>query len=310
MSTAMYLVRAVSLIILGVIVANLILESTAMRKLSPLIRPFCRAANLPREGAIALFTAFFNSTTGKSTLAGFYHEGKISDRETILTLLMSTFPIVVGESLFRAQAPVALVLLGPVIGGIYLALTLLSAFLQSLGAFVYTKLWLPQQTCVADEQLHAETTGRSRQERTEIALKKSASTLKKVVPSMIIAFLIVDLLFVFGLMGQISSIFEPFLRVLDLPGEVVTALVAELAHFSAGYAIIAALLAKGVLTTGQAILTLLIGSIFTISMVYLKYSLPLYTSLFGRFGIKLTAITYLSSMVAKLIVILLVLALL
>ena len=91
-----------------------------------------------------------------------------------------------------------------------------------------------------------------------------------------------------------------------MPGEVVTALVAELAHFSAGYATVAALLTKGVITAKQAILTLLIGSMLTITLVYLKYSLSMYLSLFGKLGVKITVITYLSSMIAKLFTILLV----
>jgi hypothetical protein len=305
MNTAIYLIRAVSLITVGVIIANIVLESDAMRKLSPLIRPFCRASNLSKEGAVSLFASFFNPTAGKSTLAGFYHEGKIGDKETILTVVMSTFPIVVGESLFRVHAPIALVLLGPFIGSIYIALGLLSAFIQSFGAFVYAKLRLPKPTCVEEEIYeYAEKTPKNQKLKT--ALKKSFSTLLKVLPIMVVAFLVVDFLFTLSLMNSISVVFDPVLRVLDLPGEVITALVADLAHFSAGYAIVAALLAKEVITAKQAILTLLIGSMLMVTLIYLKYSLPMYTSLFGKLGVKMTAITYLNSMVAKVLMILLV----
>jgi hypothetical protein len=305
MNTAIYLVRVVSLITFGVIVANIVLESDAMRKLSPLIRPFCSAANLPREGTIAIFASFFNPTAGKSTLAGFYQSGEIGDRETIVTLVMSTFPTVVGESLFRVHAPVALVLLGARIGGIYLALGFLAAFLQSLWALVYARLRFVSPVC-ADESIYTEIPKEPVNQQLKTALKKSYATLIRILPTMVVAFLIIDLLFTLGLMDTISVFFDPVLRVLDLPGEVVTALVADLAHFSAGYAIAAALLAKGVITAKQAILTLLIGSILIISLIYLKYSLPMYTSLFGKLGVKITAITYLNSMVARVLVILLV----
>ena len=122
------------------------------------------------------------------------------------------------------------------------------------------------------------------------------------------AFLVVDFLFTLSVMNSISAVFDPVLRVLDLLGEVITALVADLAHFSAGYAIVAALLAKEVITAKQAILTLLIGSMLIITLVYLKYSLSMYLSLFGKFGMKITAINYLSSMIAKVVMILLVVA--
>ena len=308
MDTTFYLLRVAALVTVGVVAANVVLESDALQRLSPLVRPLCRASNLPREGAISLFATFLDPTAGKSLLAGFYHDGKLGERQTIVTLVMSTFPTVVGESLFRAHAPVALVLLGPVVGGVYVALNLLAAFLQSFGALIYARFRFPRQACIEDEQLVAETAERTRQERLKIAVKKSARTLLKVVPFMVVAFVIIDLLFAFGFMEPIGTIFTPALQVLDLPGEVITAIVAELAHFSAGYAIVASLLTKGVVTAEQAILTLLVGSLMTISVTYLKYSLPLYTSLFGKLGVKFTVIMYLISMVTRVFVILLVLA--
>ncbi len=307
MNTAIFLIRAVTLITVGVIIANIVLESDMMRKLSPLIRPFCRASNLPKGGAVSLFASFFNPTAGKATLAGFYHEGKIGDKETILTVVMSTFPIVVGESLFRVHAPIALVLLGPFIGSIYIALSLLSAFLQSLAAFVYAKIRFPPQPYVyVEEEIYEYAEKTPKNQKLKTALKKSFSTLKRVLPIMVVAFLVIDFLFTLSLMNTISVIFDPVLRVLDLPGEVITALVADLAHFSAGYAIVAALLAKGAITAKQAILTLLIGSMLIITLVYLKYSLSMYISLFGKLGVKITVINYLSSMIAKVVMILLV----
>ena len=310
MNIAIYLVKAIILITAGVIIANVVLESNLMRKLSPLIRPFCRASNLPKECVFSLFASFFNPTAGKSTLAGFYHEGKIGDKETILTVVMCTFPIVIGESLLRVQAPIALVLLGPFIGGIYISLNLFSSFLQTFAAFLYSKSRFPPQKDVEVEINVAITkTSQNQSEQLKTALKKSFTTLKKVIPVMVVAFLIVDLLSRFGLMHTISLFFDPVLRLLDLPGACITALIADLAHFSAGYAIVAALLTKGVITAKQAILTLLIGSMLIITVVYLKYSLSTNISLFGKLGVKITVVNYLSSMTTKLLMILLVLML-
>jgi hypothetical protein len=43
-----------------------------------------------------------------------------------------------------------------------------------------------------------------------------------------------------------------------------------------------------------------------ITMIYVKYSFSMYVSLFGKFGVTITAIHYASSMIAKIITILLV----
>lgn len=308
MNIAIYLVKAIILITAGVIIANVVLESNLMRKLSPLIRPFCRASNLPKECVFSLFASFFNPTAGKSTLAGFYREGKIGDKETILTAVMCTFPIVIGESLLRVQAPIALVLLGPFIGGIYISLNLFSSFLQTFAAFLYSKSRFPPQKDV-EEEINVDINRKSQNQKLKTALKKSFTTLKKIIPIMVVAFLIVDLLSRFGLMHTISLFFDPVLRLLDLPGACITALIADLAHFSAGYAIVAALLTKGIITAKQAILTLLIGSMLIITLVYLKYSLSMYISLFGKLGVKIAAINYMSSMISKVVMILLVVAL-
>jgi len=305
MNILIYVIKAVILITAGVIIANLVLESNLIRKLLPLIKPFCRASNLPKESIFSIFASFFNPTAGKSTLAGFYHEGKIGDNETILTVVMCTFPIVLGESLLRVQAPIALVLLGPFIGGIYITLNLFSAFLQTFAAFLYSKLRFSARTCF-DEEIQVDLNEPSQDQRLKTALKKSFGTLKKIIPIMVVSFLVVDLLFKLDVMTYISLIFDPILRVLDLPGECITALIADLAHFSAGYATVAALLAKGVITAKQAILTLLIGSMLIITMVYLKYSLSMYISLFGKLGVKITIINYMCSMVSKIFIIILV----
>ena len=310
MNTAIYLVKAIILITAGVIIANVVLESNLMRKLSPLIRPFCRASNLPKECVFSLFASFFNPTAGKSTLAGFYHEGKIGDKETILTVVMCTFPIVIGESLLRVQAPIALVLLGPFIGGIYICLNLFSSFLQTFAAFLYSKSRFPPQKDVEEEiNVDINRTSQNQNQKLKTALKKSFTTLKKIIPIMMVAFLIVDLLSRFGLMHTISLFFDPVLRLLDLPGACITALIADLAHFSAGYAIVAALLTEDVITAKQAILTLLIGSMLIITVAYLKYSISTNIALFGKLGVKITVVNYMSSMTSKLLMILLVLML-
>jgi len=180
MNTAIYLVKAIILITAGVIIANVVLESNLLRKLSPLIRPFCRASNLPKECVFSLFASFFNPTSGKSTLAGFYHEGKIGDKETILTVVMCTFPIVMGESLLMLQAPIALVLLGAFIGGIYICLNLFSSFLPTFAAFLYSISRFPPLKDVEEEiNFDVNRTSQTQNQKLKSALKKSFTTLKR-----------------------------------------------------------------------------------------------------------------------------------
>jgi len=40
-----------------------------------------------------------------------------------------------------------------------------------------------------------------------------------------------------------------------------------------------------------------------ITLIYIKYSVPLYLSLFGRFGVRVSLATYAASMAAKVLVV-------
>ncbi|MHC1635129.1 MAG: nucleoside recognition domain-containing protein, partial [Candidatus Methanospirareceae archaeon] len=107
MDITYYLIKTTILICVGIFLANVILECGFIKKLSSFISPLSRALNLSKESIISIITCFFNSVAGKSTLAGFYKEGKVSDREVIATIVMSTFPVVLGEHLFVFVAPTA-----------------------------------------------------------------------------------------------------------------------------------------------------------------------------------------------------------
>jgi hypothetical protein len=136
--------------------------------------------------------------------------------------------------------------------------------------------------------------------------RKAVPTLRRVVPITLAALVAFSLLSATGVMDGIAAAFDPLLRAFGLPGESAAALVAQFLHFSAGYAIVASLLDGGVLTFETALVTLVIGSMVVITMIYVKYSVPLYLSLFGRFGVRISLATYAASMAAKVITVALV----
>jgi hypothetical protein len=216
---------------------------------------------------------------------------------------MSTFPIVLGESLFRVHLPAAIVLLGPVIGTLHVLLNLFSSLLQTLGAILYTRVILRKKSV----QTHCETTKPCRKVvslsrcNIEAGVRKAWPQLLRIIPVTIITVLIFTVLTVYGVMELIGILFEPILGAIGLPGESSTALVAQILRSYAGYAVVASLMNTGILVVKTALMTLLIGSMMVITLIYLRYTLPLNISLFGKFGLKITTVSYICSMTAKLI---------
>jgi hypothetical protein len=302
-----YLIRAVVFITAGVVLANIIVETGLLNRLRTLTRPLCRICGLSEPCALSLLTMVASSTAGKSMLAEYYRKGDLEKKEIIPTLLLGTFPSVLGESLFRVQLPTAIVLLGPVVGMAHTLLNLFSTFLQALFALCYSHLFLRHAKRACEPDIMPPVPGVHLDRATVVTgWKKALPTLKRVIPAALIATLAVSILQSAGLMDVIADVFNPLLNVLGLPGESSTALVAQFIHFSAGYAVVANLMMEGVLVVKTALITLVIGTMVIITMVYIKYTGPLYLSLFGTYGVKVTVVAYCSSMAAKMVTILMI----
>ncbi|NYT20329.1 MAG: nucleoside recognition protein [Methanomicrobiales archaeon] len=307
-----YLVEAVLLLSLGIIIASILVETGIFSYLSRLTRPLCRISGLSEPSATAILAIFINPTAGKALYAGLYDDNRVGKEEIIPTLVMSTFPVVLGESLFRVHLPAAIVLLGPVIGGLHVLLNLFSSFLQMAGAIFYTRLVLrkrvPQPSCAGIET-PARKIAFSR-DRLTAGFRKAWLQLSRIIPVTVIAVLAFTALTLYGVMDLIGALFQPVLGAIGLPGESSTALVAQLLRSYAGYAVVASLVATGTLVVKTALVTLLIGSMMVITLIYLRYTFPLNISLFGKFGIKITLVSYACSMAAKLVTLCLVLLIL
>ncbi|HEX58868.1 MAG TPA: nucleoside recognition protein, partial [Methanomicrobia archaeon] len=246
-----FYLKIIALTVLGVVLANVIVETGATRRLFFAVGPLCRLSKLPEGCVVSLLTCFLSPTAGKSMLAGFYQRGEASRAETVATVLMSTFPTVLGETLLRVQAPLAIVILGPVVGTLYVALTLFSALIQAVWGLAISRTLAAvgrkesrQKACGGTcggvgGDAHARPIpegGASLRDAAVRGVRSSAGILKRVIPAMLVALLVMDVLTAFGVMSLIAAAFEPLLRTLSLPGECVAALVAQFAHFSAGYA--------------------------------------------------------------------------
>jgi len=311
MDYVLFLVRTILLVVAGVVLANVLLATNVLSRLTFITAPLCRASRLPEEAVLAIITTTISSTAGKSALSALHRNGRLTDGQVICSVVMSTFPVVAGESLLRVQAPVAIVLLGPV-GAIYIALNLFAALLQSLGALFYARVCLtPKATDgIAFDCPLPLSEPASGPHVVVLGIRRSLPVLRSVLPVLILTLVLVRALDVIGAMDRVGILFSPVMSALQLPGECVAAVVAQFLHFSAGYGVVASLLSGGVITKKEAILTLLLGSMVVITMINIRYSIPFNVSLFGRLGLKLTAVNYACSMGAKVVCILLVLVLL
>ena len=306
-----YLAEAIILLTIGIIIASILVETGIFSRISRLTRPLCRVSGLSEPATTSILAIFINPTAGKAMLAGLYNDGKVEKEEIIPTLVMSTFPVVLGESLFRVHLPAAIVLLGPVVGGLHVLLNLFSSGLQMFGAMLYTRFIVRKRMSFEYSAPPATPVAISfSREKLVLGLKKAWPQLRRIIPVTVIAVLVFTILTIYGIMDIIGALFTPVLGAIGLPGESSTALVAQILRSYAGYAVVASLMTTGILVLKDALVTLLIGSMMVITLIYIRYTFPLNISLFGKFGLKITAVSYICSMSAKCVTLILVLVLL
>ena len=303
MDIAQYLFRIITLSSFGIVLASIIEETNLISKIKKVTKPLCLISNLPEECVLSLLGNFINPTVGKSMLAGFYKENKVNEKEVIVTTIISPLPIILGESVFRVQLPLAVVILGYKLGLIYVSLNIISGFLQALIGILYANIFFKRRQIVINNDNNEKLV--FNREVIIKGFKKSLKILKKVIPMIVIFTLLINYLIKLGLMDVVRGLFSPVFRILDLPGEAIAVLIANLAHFSAGYATVDILIKNGILNEKQALIVLLIANIIGVTMIYLKHSIGTYVALFGRFGLKLAMINYAVSVMVKILLILL-----
>ncbi|WP_421077631.1 hypothetical protein [Methanothermococcus sp. Ax23] len=176
-----YLTQIIVLSSIGIIIAGIIEETNLLSIIKKITKPLCLVSNLPEECVVALLGNFINPTVGKSMLAKFYKESKINSKETIAATIISPLPIILGESIFRVQLPLAIVLLGYKLGTIYVLFNMFSGFLMASIGIIYSNIAFERKPLNIDTNNNNEKIIFNRAVITK-GVGKSVELLKKVIP--------------------------------------------------------------------------------------------------------------------------------
>lgn len=275
--------RALPYTLLGILLANLALELGLFHRFFPLLRPFLRRAGFSGECGMAFLVAFGSPPTAAAMLAGFFQEGKIGPRETLLAAVGTWFPQTVYESIVHL-APVVIPFLGAV-GLAYIGFFLANGFLVSGVVFIAAAFLLPK---IAAESSPAG--GREKPAWREVlqrCLEQTFFVLKRMV---LLALPISIAAMVFVNSRALKNLPDSFMG-FALPPEALTAIPVCLANPMAAYAMLADLLQQELLDFRLTLLTLLMANFVTSLRYILAHRLPYHMGIFGaRMGLQITAV--------------------
>lgn len=307
-ATADLISRMGSIMFISLFGIELFMQMGLMTYLKPIGKPVARLANLPSESAVSFLSAIGSMIAAHSMAAQFHADGKLTDRELILTGVLNTVPFHFKEVL-TFQLPIILPLLGMRLCLIYIAAFWLTGFLKlgfvvlagrfTLAGETRTDDAFKSMTCAPDDP---DCVSR----RLGQLLKDTWNARKKMFMRMITLLasvtMIIQILMNTGMLTWLETLIVPMTSLLNLPAAVVGPLSAYVFSPTVGITYMSNLLNQQVVTDYQAILSLMAGSLLMIPFTRVRRTLPRYTAIFGlKNGTVICALTTLFSMSARVI---------
>ncbi|OKY78418.1 MAG: putative membrane protein [Candidatus Methanohalarchaeum thermophilum] len=293
------------LVILGIIGGNILIEFGLTKKLSKPIKPFLRISNLPDKTSAPFITLIASGAAAYSMFSNFYEKNYYNEKQIIVAVISSTFFSYLGH-IPTYYLPFVLPVLGLKTGLMYLSIELFVGLMITLtGALIgYRKLNEPNEE---KDDIRGFEVKHDWRKKIKSGTKKSIPTLKKIVPRLVIIYLVASIALSLNLFDPITNFSEPVTKLVGLPGESSTIIALRFVDVYSSIILAGNLLSEGVLTSIQIILALLVGGIISIGIFFFRYSLPEDIAYFGaETGTKIALISLIAELVFRVFIILFV----
>jgi hypothetical protein len=269
-----YFVYVIPATVIGIVLMELLIELGWVQKLGSLTAPFMQFGHLREEVGVSFLVSFGSPTAGNSMVAGLNKKGLMGDTETLIASLVTSFP---ATFIFvRDLTPVLVILLGTT-GLIYLSIVVGVGFFRTAIMLVLGRFLLsPKKPAIIDWHAEKKKFGTA----LHGALRTSWAPLRNIIPTMAIASIIVFQLVDIGFFDAISVYLKGFSALAYLPPQGLPVIAAWFASNIGAYTIAGRLLADGIMTSKQIVITLLAGRVLS-SIVRLRFTIPYYTGIFS-----------------------------
>jgi hypothetical protein len=293
--TYFFLKYSVPGLIIGMVIAELLVELNIINKLSFIGGIFTKIANLPDECGVAITSAFIDPRTASIMLLNFYKNNKISKTELYIAILMTAFPAVVIH--WNFYIPLLSATLG-ILGIAYFGVLLLIGLIETVIFALIGKILIKRDNKRDLRGMSEITEINSNSNNIKDILKKVfTKTLKNstpIVKTIIIASVLTSFLIEIGVFEYIANTVKNNISFLPVPTEELSISVATMINSIAAYSMAGTLYNNGTINSIQVIRALLLGSVLS-SITLIRYLIPHYIGLYGlKDGTNLMVLSLLS----------------
>jgi hypothetical protein len=288
---------------------EILMQMGLMRYLRPVGKPVSRLANLPSESALTFLAAIGSMIAAHTMAAQFHQDGRLTDRELMLTGVLNTVPFHFKETL-TFQLPIVLPLLGIELCLIYITAFWLAGLIKLGFVVIWGRLKIDPRKGLPDafDAMECNPAETDCKKRSLLQIVKDAWHMRKKMFFRMIALLggvtlIVQILTNSGMMGMIEKLIKPLTALFSLPPAVVGPVSAYIFSPTVGITFMSNLMADMTVTDFQAIVALLAGGILMIPVTRLRRTLPRYMAIFGmKNGSVICGVTTVLSMSSRIII--------
>lgn len=262
--------------------------------LAAAVRPIMRFGRLRDASGAAFATAFFSGTAANAMLMNAWRDGRLGEREMRLSYLVNT-----GLPVFLLHLPTTFFVVVPMTrsaGAIYLALNAFAAILRTLAVLAWTRATLAAPA-TTDAKPDAGPDTVPTKATAQPGISNGVRNTNRTTPEKILAafrnrfwriititvpiYLLMYALNQTGVFEHLRDMAAHWVVTGLLPVEAVSVVVfAVAAEFTSGIAAAGALLDAGTLTTQQAVLALVLGTIVATPIRAIRHQLPSHAGVF------------------------------
>ena len=263
-------------IFVGLVGTSVLVELGLMQKFSRLVSPIFAYTNLPDTCASAFIVSIGSTVAANSMLFQAKKENCLEDREVLLCAMMNATPAYFRE-LFTYQIPIVLPALGLVVGGFYSLVFVATAVFKILVIAVASKLFLKGNSCRAPETQSMEKV--SLKNAFIRAFRKEFRAFLKIAAVYLIATTIIFVLQDKGAFEIFSVL--PLAELFKIPPGSIIPLTSYVASPILGISLLGPMIHSGEITNVQAMIVLMLGSMFMLPIFALRSQLPGKVAIFG-----------------------------
>ena len=292
------------MIFVGLVGTGVLMELGLMQKFSKLVSPVFAYTNLPETCASSFVVSIGSAVAANSMLFQSKKENCLNDREVVLCSMMNAIPAYFRE-LFTYQIPIVLPALGLVVGGFYSLVFVVTAMFKILVIAVASKLFLKGDSCRTPETQGVEKV--SLKTAFKRALKKEFRIFLKIAGVYLIATTIIFFLQDMGAFEVFSVL--PLAELFKIPPETIVPLTSYVASPILGISLLGPMIHSGEITNVQAMIVLMLGSMFMLPIFAIRSQLPRKVAIFGtHLGVQIVVYSTAMSILVRLVILLILLS--